>query len=216
MGKLTSRARKLAHLAGQNVSVVENHNFAPIATSTSQSILTVPLQVTPTTGILATAQTVYWCYVGCTQQRVTVDYVKFTQYTAAVGTTQTAQVALASTPAGPDGTAKTFTVLTVNNTLSDLTATTAATGVVRGNTTAMGYTVSPCTHLWVAGWFNMSGTPTQPAILGCALDMGRGFIQTTAAVSTAMVAGDVKTGTVPAVAIATTAQCLYLWGIAQA
>jgi len=215
MGKLSSRDRKLAHVAGQNVSNVENRNFAPMSVALGQGLLAAPLQVTPTTGIVATAQTVYWCYVGCTQKTVTVDYVKFCQTVVAAGTTQVAQIALASTTSGPDGSAKTFTVLKVDNTLDDLKATTAATGVVRGNTTAMDFKVSPCTHLWVAARFDMTTAPTQPAILGCALDLGRGFIQTTASVTSPMVAGDSKVGVVPTVAIATTAQSLYLWGVAN-
>src|SRR3954463_14904518 len=119
MGKLSSRDRKLAHIAGENVSNIENGQFATLSASASQTILSGPLPVVPTTGFLTVSGTVYWSYIGYTQKTLVVDYVRFIQTAAAVGT-QAAEVYLASSTSAPDGTAKSLTVLYANATLDDL------------------------------------------------------------------------------------------------
>jgi hypothetical protein len=203
MGKLSSRDRKLAHIAGENVSNIENGQFSTISTSAAQTILQGPLQVVPTTGFTTIATTIYWSYIGYTQKSLVVDYVKFIQTTAAVGT-QVAEVYLASTTSAPDGTAKSLTVKYANGTLDSLTATTAATGVVRGNATAAAFSVSPCTHLWAGARFALTGSPTQPVLLGVGLDLSTGNIQATTSASPAVV-GTAYTGTLYTQVIAATA-----------
>jgi len=209
MGKLSSRDRKLAHLAGENVSNIENRQFATLAASASQLILQGPLQVVPTTGFQTVTQVVYWSYIGYTQKSLVVDYVRFIQTAAAVGT-QAAEVYLATTPDAPDGTAKTLTVKYVNNTLDNLVTGTYTNGLVKGNATAAAFGVSPATHLWAGARFAFTTTPTQPAILGVGLDLSVGYIQTTAAVTAAMAVGDVKTGVLYTQGIAAAALAPFL------
>jgi len=193
MGKLSSRDRKLAHLAGENVSNIENRQFATLSASASQIFMQGPLQVVPTSGFLTTTQVVYWAYIGMTQKILTVDYIRFIQTAAAVGT-QAAEVYLATTPDAPDGTAKTLTVKYVNATLDNLVTGTYTNGLVKGNATAAEFSVLPATHLWAAVRFAFTSTPTQPVVLGVNLDLSTGSILTTAAQTTAMAVGDTKTG----------------------
>jgi hypothetical protein len=204
MGRLSSRDRKLAHLAGQNVSNIENRQFATLSASASQTILQGPLPVVPTTGFQTISGTVYWTYIGYTQKQLVVDYVRFIQTAAAVGT-QAAEVYLATTPDAPDGTAKTLTVTYVNATLDNLVTGTYTAGLVKGNATAAAFAISPATHLWAAARFAFTTTPTQPVILGHNLDLSVGYVQATTAIAGPMVVGDVKTGVLYTQAIAATA-----------
>jgi len=209
MGKLSSRDRKLAHSAGQNVSNIENGNFELFAASASQTILQGPLPVVPTTGFQTISGTVYWTYLGYTQKQLVVDYVRFIQTAAAVGT-QAAEIYLATSPDAPDGTAKTLTVKYVNATLDNLVTGTYTNGLVKGNATAAAYTVSPATHLWAAARFAFSGSPTQPVVLGVNLDLSAGFVQATTAIAGPMAVGDVKTGVLFTQGIAATALAPFL------
>lgn len=198
MGKLSSRDRKLVHRAGENVSNIENGNFALAGVSWSQVVLQGPQRLVASTGFLTTTGTVYWHYIGYTQKELVVDYVKFVQTAAAAGT-QAAEVYLASSPEAPDGTAKSLTVLFKDATLDNLITGGFTNGLVKGNATAAAFTVSPAVHLWAAGRFAFTATPTQPAILGSNLDLSIGFVQSTASVASAMVVGDVKTGALVAI-----------------
>jgi hypothetical protein len=204
MGKLSSRDRKLAHLAGKNVSNIENRQFETFAASASQTFVQGPLPVVPTTGFQTISQTVYWSYIGYTQKSLVVDYIRFIQTAAAVGT-QAAEVYLATTTDAPDNTAKTLTVRYVNATLDNLVTGTYTDGLVKGNATAAAFGVSPATHLWAAARFAFTTTPTQPVILGVGLDLSSGSILTTASVTSAMAVGDTKTGALITQGIAATA-----------
>lgn len=204
MGKLISRDRKLAHLAGQNVSNIENRQFATFATSAAQTILQGPLQVVPTTGMLTISGTVYWSYIGYTQKSLVVDYIRFIQTAAGAGT-QAAEVYLATTTDAPDNTAKTLTVQYVNATLDNLITGTYTNGLVKGNATAAAFSVTPATHLWAAARFAFTSTPTQPTLLGVGLDLSTGNVLTTTSVASAMAVGDTKTGALLTQGIAATA-----------
>lgn len=193
MGKMNSRDRKLAHIAGENVSNIENRNFELFATSPAQTLLQGPLPIVPATGMLMISGTIYWSYIGYTQKQLVVDYVKFVQTVAAAGDNQVAEIGLASTTDAPAGAAQTMTVLYANGTLDDIKTGTYTNGLIKGNASAAAYTVSPCTHLWACARFAMSGTPTQPTLLGVNLDLSRGNVLVTTG-QTALSAGQTRTG----------------------
>jgi hypothetical protein len=203
MGKLSSRDRKLAHIAGENVSNIENGQFSTISASAAQTILQGPLQIVPTTGFLTIATTIYWSYIGYTQKSLVVDYVRAVQTAAAVGT-QVGEIYLATSTSAPDGTAKSLTVRYANGTLDNMVTGTYTNGLVKGNATAAGFSVSPCTHLWAAARFAFTTGPTQPTLLGVALDLSTGNVQATTSVSPAVV-GTAYTGTLYTQGIAATA-----------
>jgi len=194
MGRLSSRDRKLAHLAGENVSNIENRYFSLASVNADQTVLgpPAPLTLVPTTGITATAQRVCWQYIGYTQKSLLVDYVQFIQTGTAAGGAQVAELGLATSTSAPDGTAKTLTVTAVTASLPDLTTGTLTNGLVRQNSTAAGWTVSPATHLWACARFNMA--TTQPTYVATATDWQIGLIQFTASIATAITVGTSYTG----------------------
>lgn len=206
MGKLNSRDRKLAHLAGQNVSNIENRQFATLGTSPNQTLLPGPLAVVPTTGFQTISGTIYWTYIGYTQKTLVVDYVK-TVATAAGTGAQTAEIGLASTDAAPAGDAKTLTVLYANGTLDTFVTGTYTNGLVKGNTTAAGFTVSPCVHLWACARFALASS--QPALIGVSLDISRGYVLATVT-QAALAAGQSRTGALITQGIAATAIAPFL------
>ena len=185
MGKLSSRDRLLAHQDGQNVSNVENRQFETLSTHASQLILQGPLPIVPTTGFPATAQGARFSYIGYTQKDLVVDYVQFIQTGALAAGTQVIEVGLATTTSAPDGNAQTFTVVAVTGNLPDLT--TGTMPLLRQNTTAFAYAVSPGIHLWAAMRCNFA--TTQPTTLGVSQDLSMGMIQRTASVATPLTVG---------------------------
>ena len=210
MGKLSSRDRKLAHRDGQNVSNIENRQFATFSTSASQTILQGPLPVVATTGITSTAQRISWSYIGYTQKSLVVDYVQFIQMGAVPAGAQVAELGLATSTSAPDGTAKTLTCIASTGVLPDLTVGTfpSTLGIARQNTNALAYTVSPCTHLWAAIRTEFAGT--QPTYLAVNLDLSVGFVQTTATVTSPLAVGTSYTGALYAMTVAATGLHPYL------
>jgi hypothetical protein len=100
-------------------------------------------------------------------------------------------------------------VLALAGLYPDLTVGTfpSTVGIVRQNSTAMAYSVSPATHLWAATRFAMA--TTQPVLLGVNLDLSIGNVLVTTS-PTALAVGDTKTGTLLTQAIAATAQAPLL------
>ena len=204
MGRLSSRDRKLAHTAGMNVNTIEHRNFAPFSSASSQLFLQSPLPVTPTTGILLVSEVAYWTYLGYTQKTLVVDAIKGIQTVAAVaGGTPQAELALATTPSAPNGTGQSLTVTNVvtYSGLEDLTA--GGLPAIRGTTsTSLGWTVSPCTHLWAGMRAEMG---TNPTMLGVAMDLGAGFAQATALAASPLAVGTTYAGTIVFTSVENTA-----------
>jgi len=209
MGKLSSRDRVLAHAAGESVNNIESRQFAMLSANASQTILQGPTPIVATNGFVGIPQQCRWSYIGYTQKRLVVDYVQFIQTGAVPVGTQVAELGLATTTDAPDGNPQTFTVVAVTNQLPDLTVGTfpSTVGIPRQNTTAFGYVVSPCTHLWAAMRFNFS--TTQPTALGVNRDLSAGAIQRTTSVPP-MVVGASYTGLVYAQSITLSAIHPYL------
>ena len=200
MGKLSTRDRKLAHIAGKNVTNIEDHQFATLSVSASQTFLQGPLRVQGQTGFGATARRISWLYIGYTQKAIVVDYVQFIQTGAIPVGTQVGEVALGTTTSAPDGTNKTITCVAATDVLPDLTIGSfpSLSGIVRQNITALAFTVSPATHLWAACRFDF--TTQQPTCLGAASDLSGGWAQLTNN-SSPITAGTSYLGTVPSLVI---------------
>lgn len=197
MGRLSLRDRKLAYAAGENPSNIENDAFSLTALSVNQAVIgpPSPLVVNFGAGLVVLTQRVYWVYVGYTQKTLVADYVQLIQTGTVAAGAQVCEVGLASAPSAPDGTAKTLTVLAVADSLPDLTTGVLTTGLLRQNVTAMGFTVTPCVHLWLACRFQMA--TTQPAFTALTGDWQIGQIQTTSSIATALAVGTSYTGVVP-------------------
>lgn len=214
MGKLSSRDRKLAHQAGQNVSNIENANFALASTAPVQTYIFGLLPIVPTTGIISLTGIVNLSYVGYTQKTITVDYIEFVQTALAAGA-QVGEVGLASTTSAPNGSSKDFTVLAVAGALPDLTTGTVTNGLIRRNTNALAATITPCVHLWAFTRFAMA--TTQPTLLGVCLDLSMGNIQSVAGHSSPVVVGETLTGgVIPAQSTGATATFPFLRGYVRA
>ena len=199
MGRLSSRDRKLAHTAGQNVNTIEHRNFslAPVAVEQVFLISTLPLE---TTGLLTSSNTAYWVYLGFTEKEIVVDKIEAVQ-TVAAGGTVTGAFALGSSTTPPDGASKaiTCTHLASGSMVDDFVG--GAVPAMRGTLGTLGWTVSPCTHLWAGCRFGGAGT--QPTLLGLSLDLLKGRISSGLAVSPLAV-GTVYQTAVPALNVTNT------------
>jgi len=189
MGKLSSRDRKLAHLAGENVSNIENRNFELAAVNASQLILQGPLPIVPTTGITALSQRVCWSYIGYTQKTLVADYIQFIQTGTLAAGAQVVELGLATSTSAPTtiDLSMSLTVVAVASALPDLTTGTTTNGLVRQNTTALGYSVSPATHLWLA--YRSQFATTQPTYLAVNMDLSVGFVRSTLTVTSPLTVG---------------------------
>lgn len=114
------------------------------------------------------SDTAYWVYLGRTLQTTTINHVKFLVASAGVGA-QTAEIALASGTGEPAAAAMSLTKLTANGTLDTL----ITTGL-KGNTSAMGYSVAPGTFLYVG--LRTAMATTQPSLNGRYRDYGHGYL----------------------------------------
>jgi hypothetical protein len=140
------------------------------------------------TGLLLTADTAYFIYLGRTTRTETWDYVRFAVRSAAIGA-QTAEVGFFSTPAAPARANQTVTKIAATGTVDDLTVTGP-----RANTNAFAQSIAAGTHVWAGIRTNMAAT--QPSIYGLFGDLGHGRILLTATAGV-LTSGTTWTGAVP-------------------
>lgn len=194
MGRLSSRDRSLAHTAGLSTDAVESRNFSLAPVAHEQLFLTSSLPLVPDPGMLTSSSTVYWVYIGYTQKELIIDSIQAVQ-TVAAGGTVTGAFALGSSDSAPDGQPKAITCTHVasGSMVDDFVG--GSVPAMRGTLGTLGWSVSPCTHLWAGCRFGGAGT--QPTLLGLALDLSKGRISSGLAVSPLAVGTDYQTA-VPA------------------